>query len=290
MMRRVTVIGARGQLGSDLVAVLMEQGDYDVIPLTRDEIDCTAWESVRRSLEPLRADVVVNCAAFVRVDECEERPEEAFRVNAVGALYVARWCAEGGADCVHVSTDYVFDGTKGSAYTEDDVPRPLNVYGASKLSGEFLVRSSAQRWLIVRTASLFGQRGSRAKGGNFVDMVLRRARAGEPLRIINDIRMSPTYTLDAARVLERLMRAGATGLVHVTNASSCTWFQLAQTVLRLVGLEAPIESVTAAEFGAKALRPRDSSLTSVRLGVTDGEELRPWEDAVRAYVADSGIA
>lgn len=289
MMRRVTVIGAGGQLGSDLVAVLMEQGDYDVIPLTRDEIDCTAWESVRQSLETLRADVVVNCAAFVRVDECEERPEDAFRVNSLGALYVARWCAEGGADCVHISTDYVFDGTKGSAYTEDDVPRPLNVYGASKLSGEFLVRFSAPRWLIVRTASLFGRRGSRAKGGNFVDMVLRRAQAGEPLRVVNDIRMSPTYALDAARGLERLIGSGETGIVHVTNTGSCTWFELAQTALRLAGLEAPIEPVTAVEFGAKALRPRDSSLTSIRRGVMYGEALRPWEDAVRAYLVDSGL-
>lgn len=290
MMRRVTVIGARGQLGSDLVAVLMEQGDYDVIPLTRDEIDCTAWESVRRSLEPLRADVVVNCAAFVRVDECEERPEEAFRVNAVGALYVARWCAEGGADCVHVSTDYVFDGTHGSAYTEDDVPRPLNVYGASKLSGEFLVRSSTPRWLIVRTASLFGQRGSRAKGGNFVDMVLRRARAGEPLRIINDIRMSPTYTLDLAHALAHLVRDQVTGIVHAVNRGSCTWFEFAQTALRLARVEARIEPVPSSAVPMMARRPADSSLTTVRLTASAGEPLRPWQEALRAYLAERSEA
>lgn len=284
--RRVAVIGGRGQLGSDLVRVFTERRRYDVRSLTRDEIDCTSWASVQRALEPLRPDVVVNCAAFVRVDECEDRPEEAFRVNAVGALHVARWCAAGGARCIYISTDYVFDGTKGVAYAEDDCPRPLNVYGASKLAGEFLVRSAAPQWLVVRTASLFGNRGSRGKGGNFVATILRQAQAGEVLRVVSDIRMSPTYTLDAADALERLVRAEASGIVHVTNAGSCTWFEFAKAVLRLARTEARLEAVTAQTFSSKAPRPRDSSLTSDRLAGMDGGELRSWEDAVAAYLGE----
>lgn len=287
-MIRVAIIGGTGQLGTDLSRVLEDTGGYEVFPLRHAEIECTDPGSVQRALRKVGSQVVVNCAAFVRVDECEERPEEAFAVNALGALYVARACAELGALCVYISTDFVFDGEKGAPYEESDVPNPINVYGASKLAGEQLVRQSCPRWLIARVATLFGKAGSRGKGGNFIETILNKARAHERLAVVNDITMSPTYTLDAARALERLFSKGATGFFHLANGGSCTWYEFASKALELAGVEARIEAVATSDYPTRARRPKNSSLGSERLGGLVAEGLRPWEEALRAYLAEKG--
>lgn len=280
---RIAIIGSTGQLGSDLVKVLQEAGSYQVIPLSHAEIECTKPDSVRTALTRSCPQVVVNCAAFVRVDKCEDKPEEAFLVNALGALHVARSCTELNALCVYISTDYVFDGKKGEPYTEEDRPCPINVYGTSKLAGEYLVSQACPRWLIVRMASLFGKMGARGKGGNFVETILAKARAGEHLRVVNDIRMSPTYTYDAAQVLEGLIRQEATGIFHVTNSGSCTWYEFARKVVDLVGIETTLESAASSEYPTRASRPKNSSLISARLL---GSALRSWEEALRDYLIE----
>lgn len=277
---KVAILGASGQLGSDLVRTLAEAGQ-EVVAVDHGRVDVRDQGAVRRLLRETRPEAVVNCAAFHRTEECEQRPEEAFGVNAVGALYVARACAEVGSLCVYISTDYVFDGQKGSPYTEQDEPRPVNVYGASKLAGEMLVRQSCPRWLIVRTAGLFGRTGSRAKGGNFVETILTKAAAGEHLRVVDDQRISPTYTLDLARALGDLLREGITGLVHLTNGGSCTWYELALKAIELCGLEARVEAIASSHLPGAARRPRNSSLTSVRVPA-----LRPWPEALRAYLRE----
>ncbi|MGH7773968.1 MAG: dTDP-4-dehydrorhamnose reductase [Candidatus Binatia bacterium] len=287
-MIRLAVIGSTGQLGTDLVEVLKEGRDYQVFPLSHAKVECTEPDSVRRELREVRPGVVVNCAAFVRVDECEDRPEEAFRVNALGALYVARACAEIGALCVYVSTDYVFDGEKGEPYNEEDKPRPINVYGASKLAGEHLVQQACPRWLIVRMASLFGKAGSRGKGGNLVETILAKARAGETLRVVNDIRMSPTYTCDTARALERLLQQKATGLFHLANDGTCTWYEFAKKALDLVGLNNKLEPISSIDYLTRAPRPRDSTLRSIKLDPSLKGALRPWDKALRAYLVEKG--
>ena len=285
-MTRVAIIGSTGQLGSELVAVLAATGDYEVIPLTRDDIDVTDLPLVRRVVAAAAPAVVVNCAAVVRVDECEDRPEEAFKVNALGALHVARACAAQSALCVYISTDYVFDGEKGEPYAEDDRPRPINVYGASKLAGEYLVQQVGARWLIIRTASLFGKAGARGKGGNFVDTIVAKARRGEAIRVVNDIRMSPTYARDAALMLEGLLRNGATGLVHLTNTGSCTWYEFARTCLDLAHAGGTLEPIPSRHYPMKALRPRNSSMASIRLSRLGVEIMRPWPLALRDYLAE----
>ncbi len=287
-MNRVAVIGSTGQLGSDVVALLQETQSYMVVPLSRPKIECTEPASVHHVLGEVHPDVVVNCAAFVRVEECEDRPDEAFRVNTIGALNVARACADLGALCVYVSTDYVFDGEKGAPYTEEDAPQPVNVYGTSKAAGENLVRQVCPRWLIVRTASLFGKTGARGKGGNFVETVITKARRREPIRVVADIRMSPTYTRDASKVLEELLRQNAAGMVHITNTGSCTWYEFARTALDLLQLDARLEPVSSQEYRGKARRPRDSSLVSVRLLSFMDDGLPSWKDALRAYLVQKG--
>jgi dTDP-4-dehydrorhamnose reductase len=232
----------------------------------------------------MRPQVVVNCAAFVRVDECEDQPQQAFDVNAIGALHVARTCAKLDAVCVYISTDYVFDGSKDAAYTESDPTYPINVYGVSKLAGELLVRQMASRWLIVRAATLFGRTGARGKGGNFVETILAKAKTGEPLRIVNDVRMSPTYTRDAAPVLVDLIEKGTIGIVHLSNDGACTWYEFAKHALELAGLRVSIDPVSSHEYPTRARRPKNSALQSERSLV----KLRSWQVALRAYLVEKG--
>ena len=283
---RVAVLGGNGQLGTDVVLAFREAGGYDVLPLTHEQVEVADPESVRAALAQGQADVVVNCAAFHRVDDCEKRPDEAFRINALGALHVARACAGLDAVCVYISTDYVFDGEKGMPYTEEDCPRPVNSYGASKLAGEHLVAQSCPRWIIARMASLFGKAGPRGKRSNFVESILAKGLAGEAVRVVDDMRMSPTYTHDAARALEHLIRRGATGVFHLMNAGTCTWYEYAQKILALARLDAKVEPVRSSDHFSTARRPRDSSSRSVRADGPMKRCLRPWEEALKAYLEE----
>lgn len=282
------MIGGTGQLGSDVVRVLGADAAYEVVPLPHDRLEVADPEQVDAVLGGGGFDIVVNCAAFHRVDECEERVDEAFRVNAEGAWRVARACAAAGALCVFVSTDYVFAGDKGGPYTEDDRPEPVNVYGVSKVAGELLVRQACTRSLVLRISSVFGQAGARGKGGNFIEAILGKARAGGPVRVVNDQWMSPTYTRDAAEALAGLLRAGATGVYHACNAGRCTWWEFAREAVRQVGLPVEVEPITADAFPSKARRPRDSSMRSLRLADAIGRPSRPWQEALAAYLIEKG--
>jgi dTDP-4-dehydrorhamnose reductase len=284
MKRRVAIFGSTGQLGADLVAVLNQALDYDVVALTHEDADCADSCAVRAALQAARPDIVVNSAAYVRVDDCEDHTREAFEVNAVGAFNIARACVELDALCVYISTDYVFDGTKNAPYVESDPTAPVNVYGVSKLAGEILVRQAAKQWLIVRAASLFGRTGARGKGGNFIETVLAKAKRGEPLTVVNDVLMSPTYTRDAATGLVDLVEAGARGVVHLTNAGACSWHEFAERVIELTGVPASISPCSAEAYPTRARRPRNSALASER-GL---RELRPWQDALEAYLVEKG--
>lgn len=283
--KSVMVFGGTGQLGTDLVDVLRGDEQFEVIALTHQDADCTKVDEVRGVLSEIRPGAVINCAAYVRVDECEDHADEAFRVNAVGALNIAKACAEVDSLCVYISTDYVFDGEKETAYVESDTPNPINVYGTSKLAGEYLTRQSAQRWLIVRVASLFGKTGARGKGGNFIETILTKAKRGEPLKVVDDIRISPTYTRDAAETVRQLMKSEVLGIFHAANTGSCTWFDFAKAALEICGLPSMIDSVSSIAFPARAKRPKQSALASAVRAVGRS---RPWRDALGAYLLEKG--
>ena len=287
-MDRVVVIGSSGQLGHDLVEVLRAADRFEVIALDHSRIECAESASVRQVLLPLKAHAIINCAAFVRVDDCESLAREAFAVNAIGALNVARVAAESGAKCVYISTDYVFDGGKDSPYIESDATAPINVYGASKLAGEHLVAQAAPNGLVVRVASLFGKTGARAKGGNFIETILARARKGEPLKVIDDIRISPTYTRDAAQAIAQLIAGAAGGIIHAANSGSCTWFEFAKTALELCQLTVPLEAVPSSQFPRPARRAKNSALASARLQREFAIIMPHWHDALRAYLVEKG--
>jgi len=255
----------------------------ECVELDRGRVEVTDPHSVLVALREARPAAVVNTAAFHKVDACEDDPERAFQVNALGALHVARACRELEAKCVYISTDYVFDGAKPAPYAEQDSPNPINVYGASKLAGEHLVLQTCPDALVVRVASLFGGRGARGKGTNFVLTVLERAGRGELLRVVDDVRMSPTYAADAAAAIVELLAGGASGVFHVVNEGTCTWYELAVRVTQLAGLQVPVEPVPQEAYPTRARRPRNSALSTAKLEAR-GLRLPPWEDALRRYL------
>jgi dTDP-4-dehydrorhamnose reductase len=285
---KVAIFGSAGQLGSDIAAALQASGSYDVISLTHEIADCTDADAVRRAVFHARPQFVINCAAYVRVDDCEDHACEAFNVNAIGALNIARACTEIDACCVYISTDYVFDGKKKTPYVESDPTNPINVYGTSKLAGEYLVRQTARRWLIVRVASLFGKSGARGKGGNFIETILAKAKKGETLKVVDDVHISPTYTRDAAFVVIQLLKEGVEGIAHVTNSASCTWYELAKAALAQCGLRCEILPVPSETFPTRAQRPKNSTLLSNRLPNLTEFSMASWKDALHRYLIEQG--
>lgn len=284
---KIAVIGANGQFGSDIVRAARDRG-MDVIALTHADCDVRDEASLARALAGVtEGDAVVNTAAMHKVDECEADPEAAVACNARGAHHAAHVAAARGATAVFTSSDYVFDGVKHTPYVESDQPSPLSVYGATKYAGEALVRS-VPRHYVIRVSSLFGVAGARGKGGNFVETMLTRARAGERPTVVDDITMSPTSTADAAGLLlDLLARQAPAGIYHCANDGACTWREFADEIFAQCGLTMRSQPATAAEIGGRARRPSYSALTSERLASLD-LRARPWREALADYLRSKG--
>lgn len=283
---RVLVTGGGGQLATYLAQRLPAQS---TVALAHAELDITDAGSVERAFAAHAPAVVINTAAFNHVDQGEREFERAFSVNAQGPLNLARACAAANALLVHVSTDYVFGGQSArEPLSEDALPAPLSVYGASKLAGEHLVRGCGARHLIVRTCGLYGSRGSAVKGGNFVRTMLRLAREGRDLRVVNDQHCTPSYARDVAEEIVDLIDADAQGTFHVVNDGSCTWFEFAREVFAAAGLKPSLEPIPTAEYPTPARRPAYSVLATDRMVAVRGRPLRHWRVAVRAYLAELG--
>jgi len=284
---KILVIGASGQLGQEFFKL---RSRHELIPLNHAEVEVEAPESVQARLERHRPEVVVNLAAYNKVDEAEDRPERALGVNALGALHVARAAAQVNAAVVFVSTDYVFGAEEGRQrpYRESDAPGPLGVYGVSKLAGEHLVRVANPRHFIIRTCGLYGVVTSH-KGWTFPELMLKKAQAGEKLRVVQDQVLTPTYTLDLVRAIIAVLEKGAPGLYHLTSAGACSWYEFARATLELAGVRAEIEPVSSESFSARARRPAYSVLASERLAALGLEGLRPWREALKAYLVEKGV-
>ena len=281
---KIAVLGSAGQLGRDLCPRLVGE----VVPLTRADIDLGRPATIAPALAAVRPDVVVNCAAYNFVDKAETEPDAAFAVNAWGVRELARACRDLGCKLVHVSTDYVFglDAARTTPLSETDPPGPVSVYGLSKLAGEYVVRSVCPQHLVIRTCGLYGVWGAGGKGGNFVETMLRVAGQGKPLKVVADQRCTPTYTADLATAISDLIVRSAEGLYHVTNAGDCSWHELAAEIFRQTGIAADLTPITSAEFNAPAARPGYSVLNTDRLPATGVSTLRPWRDALTAYLRE----
>lgn len=281
---KTLVLGAGGQLGRDLCPRLAGT----VVPLTRVDIDLARPDTIAPVLRMHRPAVLVNCAAYNFVDKAEAEPDAAFAVNGLGVRSLAQQCKAAGCRLVHFSTDYVFglDATRTTAYAESDAPGPLSVYGLSKLTGEFAVLAEDPANLVIRTCGLYGVWGSGGKGGNFVETMLRVAGQGKPMRVVNDQRCTPSYTADVAEAAAELVRAGASGLFHVTSGDSCTWYEFAAEIFRQAGVKADLTPIPSSERNDPARRPPHSVLSNAKLASVGVPAPRPWPEALTAYLAE----
>ena len=273
-MTTILVTGGSGLLGRCL-------GGLDgVVALGRDALDITDAASIGRAIERYRPGAIVNAAAMTDVDGCERDPEGARRANVEGPRLLAEACRASGVRLVHVSTDFVFDGTKREPYTQEDEPRPLSIYGRTKLEGEEAVRSILPDAIVARTSWVFG-----VGGRNFVSKIFDYAAKASTLRGITDMRSVPTYAPDLAARLVELLDAGASGTFHVTGAGEATWFDVARAALDEAGRDdVTLLPTTVAELGLPAPRPAYSlmrCLATPRLGLAP---LRDWRDAMRDFV------
>jgi len=276
---KVMITGAKGMLGTDLCQVLAR--DHDLISVDVDDFDVTDAPAVSEFVARHRPEMVIHCAAWTDVDGCERDPERAFQQNATGTWHVASASADVGAAMVYLSTDFVFDGTKGEAYTEFDRPNPINVYGASKLAGEHLVRTLVAHHYIVRTAWLFGKRGR-----NFVRSILSKAADQQELLVVADQLGSPTYTGDLAAAIAELVVGGrlVPGTYHLVNSGLCSWAELAAEALRLAGKATRVKPMPGSEWPSPARRPACSALRSAWLELRSLPALRKWEEALADYL------
>jgi dTDP-4-dehydrorhamnose reductase len=271
---KILVTGARGLLGTEVVADARARG-HVVIALGREALDVTDAAACRCAMEAQRPDAVIHCAAYTAVDRAESEPELARALNRDATRNVADAAAAQGATMLHVSTDYVFDGRKRTPYLPSDEPAPLSVYGRTKLEGEIAAREAAPGALVVRTSWLFGG------GGGFVSAMLRRAAAGERLRVVDDQCSRPTWAPDAARATLDLLESGAQGTWHVAGGGECTRLELLREALRVRGLRVEVEPISTANFGAPAPRPAYSVLDLTATEERLGRRMRDWREALR---------
>ena len=222
---KIAVVGSNGQLGNDLVVAFTRSG-HEVFPLTHADIEISNIDSVSRALTALHPDVVINTAAMHNVEKCESELDKAIAVNVVGPKNLALVANELGSVLMHVSTDYVFDGNKGTPYVEEDAPRPLSSYGVTKLAGEHFVRCTAAKHFVVRTSGLYGKEPCRAKGGlNFVELMLKLARERGEVKVVDSETVTPTSTAELAEQLVVLSQSGSYGLYHATAEGGCSWHE-----------------------------------------------------------------
>ena len=267
------MLGAGGQLGSELTRLLGPDSG-----VSHAEASITDRDSIDQLIRRRRPEVVFNCAAYNAVDRAETERELAFAVNGEGPANVAHACLHSGARLVHFSTNFVFDGRLDRPYVEADQPAPLSAYGSSKLEGERRALEVLPGALVIRTAAVFGDTGSAIKGGSFPDRILARALNREPLRVVSDQKVNPTYTGDLAPAALALAESGLEGVVHVVAAGCAGWDEFARAVLEECQVRAPVSPLKSAELSAPATRPLHGCLASIRV-----EPLRPWREGLHEW-------
>jgi dTDP-4-dehydrorhamnose reductase len=278
---KILLIGANGQLGCDLVEVL---GGHELVKATHQSLDVVDFEQVQRTVRECEPQVIINTSAFHKVDVCETEVMSSFQVNAYGVRNLALAAREVDAKLVHFSTDYVFEGNVPVPRTESDPTNPISAYGVSKLAGEKMAGYLWPKSVVIRTCGLYGHAGSSGKGGNFVEMMLKKAANGDSIKVVDDQRLTPTSTRELARKVSDLLSADSLGLVHVTSNGDCSWFEFAREIFSIAGVKADLSPTTSAAFKSPARRPAYSVLDNARLRAMDMDDLKDWRVALREYL------
>jgi dTDP-4-dehydrorhamnose reductase len=285
---RIIVIGADGQLGSDLCKSLKRT---DLIPLTQNDIEISDIDSVLASCRKYKPEVIVNTASYIRVDDCEEKSDLAYKINAIGARNLAVAAGECGAALAHLSTDYVFGGDekRDRPYNEFDSPLPVNVYGFSKLAGERFIEHLCSKYFIIRTSVLYGISPCIGKGTNFVDTVTSLSAGQRDLDMVSDQVFSTTYTVDLAEHIARLIDTKCYGVFHIVNAGQCSWYEFAVEVLKLVGSKSRVKAIISREFPTKSKRPHYTALANYHMQLLGMENMRGWQEALKAFLKEKNL-
>lgn len=265
-------------LGRQVAAEFASRG-CRIYPLTRNDLDVTRYDRINKTFEDISPQLVINCAAYTNVDGAETDRETAFAVNGLAPRLLGLACSKHNAVLVHISTDYIFNGKSQRPYLVSDSPDPLNVYGASKLSGEQGVRESGCKFYIVRTSWLFGPYGK-----NFADTILKLAKEKDMLQVVSDQRGSPTYTLDLARGIADLASTGIYGTYHFTSSGVTSWYGFATKIVRTAGIKTQINPCGTDHFPRPARRPSNSALDPFPIARVLGYIPPSWEEAVEHYI------
>ena len=272
---KILLTGRNGQVGRELERALQPVGT--VLATERATLNLANVEDLRRRVRETKPDVIVNAAAYTAVDKAETEPDLAQRVNGEAPAVLAEEARQLGALLVHYSTDYIFDGTKGSPYAEEDAPNPLNVYGRTKLAGERAVQQSECRYLILRTSWVYGPHGK-----NFYRTIRAKAAAGEALRVVNDQRGVPTSSAFVADFTVELMRKDTRGVLNLVPSGETTWFEFARTIVATAGRAVEVRPISSAEFPSAARRPAYSVLSNAKAGAALGQRIADWREFVPA--------
>jgi len=285
---KVILLGANGQLGSDIQALYARvRPSFELIPLTRKQLDVAQTESIAKALNDFSFDVLINCTSYHKTDEVEKNANLAFTINCNAVRKITEACEAQKASFVHISTDYVFNGRSNIPYTEEDGVGPLNVYGASKAMGEQLALLNSKTY-ILRVASLFGIAGASGKGGNFIETMIKFGKEKGALNVVNDITMSPTSTSWIAQAIFSILEKKPDyGIYHTVNSSAATWCEFATQIIAKAGVNAKVNPVTSKEFPTVALRPSYSVLDNAKLQSVIGN-IPSWELELEKYLRAKG--
>ncbi len=282
---KIALIGASGQLGSDLFKKL----DKDKTSiLNYPDFDITKPESMAETLTEINPAVVINTASFNRVDECEVHPKNAIELNAVAVRSLSQVCKDIGATLVHFSTDYVFDGRTSDPYTEKDTPNPLNVYGQTKFDGEKFIRELLDKYVLIRTCGLYGEEGCWGKGYNFVDTMVKASEGSQSIRVVNDQTVTPTSTAELAERVIELIHSKEYGIFHLTNEGQCTWHEFAQIIFKKLERDVDLFPIDSIEYGAAAVRPAYSVLDNWKARTLGLTPFSHWTKALEDYLFVKG--
>ncbi len=273
---KIALTGSDGMLGHDIVTVFND--DTDLINFTINDFDITDLDKSLSKIRDAKPDYLIHTAAYTDVDGCEQDPEKAYLINGLGTRNIAMACEEIKCPIIYISTDYVFDGMSEVPYSEWDLPAPINKYGLSKLIGEQYVTSLTNRFYIIRTSWLYGRNGK-----NFVETIVKLLSEKDEIDVVNDQVGSPTYTYDLAEKLKEIIGRGY-GIYHITNSSSCSWYEFASEIAKLTSGKTIIKPTTTEKFNLPAKRPSYSVLDNTMLRLEGMKELRHWKEALQSYI------
>lgn len=276
---RILITGSKGQLGTELISIAPKKHEifgYDM------DMDITKPQEIEEKFLKAKPDIVIHCAALTDVDGCEDKKEAAYLINTKGTENLAEACKKHGSDLLFISTDYVFDGTKGRPYVEMDKPNPLSVYGDSKYRAEEIIKKTMKNFYIARTTGIYSKYGK-----NFVDTVIKAGKDNNKLDIVNDQICTPTYSLDLANCIYKLIETKNYGIYHATNNGQCSWFYFTLEIFKILNINTQVLPIESKKLSRKAKRPAFSVLENQRLESSNIYFFKHWKEALKQYLTES---